>query len=86
MLSQKHTHASKVNYKSGFFITTNILPDFGNAIDQEAVYRRLKVFTTKPLRKKDTSVTGQLKYHKHFQLLNFHNSLLKLCSSKFHSR
>ena len=58
MLSQKHSHTSKVNYKSGFFITTNILPDFGHAVDQEAVYRRLKVFTTKPLRKKDTSVTG----------------------------
>jgi len=58
MLSQKHTEASKVNYRSGFFITTNVLPDFGHAADQEAVYRRLKIFKTKPLPKKDTSVTG----------------------------
>ena len=59
MLSQKHAEATKVDYKSGFFITTNVLPDFGNTVDHEAVYRRLKVFTTKPLPRKDTSVTGE---------------------------
>ena len=60
MLSQKHTEAKKVNYKSGFFITTNVLPDFGIQRDQEAVFRRLKVFQTKTLPKKDSSVTGIL--------------------------
>jgi len=48
MLSQKHASAKRVNYRSGFFITTNVLPDFGiGGRDQEAVYRRLKVFRTK---------------------------------------
>jgi len=60
MLSQKHTEAKKVNYKSGFFITTNVLPDFGVQSDQDAVYKRLKVFYTRPLRRKDSSVTGML--------------------------
>ena len=61
MLSQKHAEAKKVNYKSGFFITTNELPDFGHQIDQEAICRRLKVFQTKTLPKKDTTVTSKLK-------------------------
>lgn len=60
MLSQKHASAIKVNYKSGFFITTNILPNFGISVDQEALYKRLKVFHTKALPKKDTSVTGEI--------------------------
>lgn len=64
MLSRKNKEATKVTYYSGFFITTNVLPDFGNAVDQEAVYRRLKVFHTKALPKKDSSVTGT------FDLLN----------------
>ena len=37
-LSRKNKDAIKVNYKSGFFITTNNLPNFGNDLDQEAVY------------------------------------------------
>jgi len=60
MLSQKHSSARRVNYRSGFFITTNILPNFGAGRDQEAIYRRLKVFSTKALQKKDTSVTGTI--------------------------
>jgi len=63
MLSQKHNDALKVNYRSGFFITTNVLPDFGHAADQEAVYRRLRVFKTKALPKKDTSVTGKIPFN-----------------------
>lgn len=58
MLSQKHSSATKVNYRSGFFITTNVLPDFGQRRDQDAINRRLSVFTTKTLPKKNTSVTG----------------------------
>ena len=61
MLPQKHQAAKRVNLKCGFFITTNVLPDFGAEVDQEAVYARLKVFTTRPLRKKDCSVTGMLR-------------------------
>lgn len=57
-LSRKNKDAIKVNYRSGFFITTNNLPNFGNDLDQEAVYRRLQVFKTKALPKKDSSVTG----------------------------
>ena len=60
MLPQKHQAAKRVNLKCGFFITTNVLPDFGAEVDQEAVYARLKVFT-RPLRKKDCSVTGMLR-------------------------
>lgn len=60
MLSQKHASATKVNYNSGFFITTNVLPDFGLEADQEAVYGRLKVFDTKKLPRKDTSITGNV--------------------------
>ena len=64
MLSQKHAQATKVIYNSGFFITTNVLPDFGIERDQEAVYRRLKVFHTKSLPKKDTtSVTSKQTVH-----------------------
>ena len=59
MLSQKHTKASKVNYKSGFFITTNVLLDFGHERDQNAIYRRLKVFSTKALPRKDSSISGK---------------------------
>lgn len=57
MLSQKHAKAKRVNYRSGFFITTNVLPNFGVERDQDAVYSRLQVFSTKKLPKKDTSVT-----------------------------
>lgn len=59
MLSQKHSSARKVNYKSGFFITTNVLPNFGIERDQEAIYRRLSVFSTKALPTKDTSVSSK---------------------------
>jgi len=69
MLSQKHSDAKKVNYKSGFFITTNILPDFGVQRDQEAVYKRLKVFHTRPLPKKDSSVTGTTLFYNFTTLL-----------------
>ena len=60
MLPRKHQSAKRVNLKCGFFITTNVLPDFGVEVDQEAVSARLKVFATRPLRKKDCSVTGML--------------------------
>ncbi|XP_066922695.1 uncharacterized protein [Clytia hemisphaerica] len=63
MLSQKHASATKVMYNSGFFITTNVLPNFGISKDHDAVYNRLKVFSTKPLPKNDSSVTRWLRRH-----------------------
>ena len=58
MVPQKHKDATKFKYNSGFFITTNEYPDFGSGDDAEAIKRRLQIFHTKPLKRKDTSVTG----------------------------
>ena len=58
MVPQKHKQASKFVFKSGFFITTNIYPDFGSGLDADAIKSRLAIFQTKSLRNKDTRVTG----------------------------
>ena len=58
MVPQKHRQASKFIYNSGFYITTNVYPDFGEGLDGQAIKKRLKVFETKSLKHKDTSVTG----------------------------
>ena len=58
MLPQKHKCATKFVYKSGFFITTNELPDFGSSRDTDAVYKRLAIFQTKSLKEKDTRVSS----------------------------
>ena len=60
MVPQKHREASKFIYNSGFYITTNVYPDFGEGLDGQAIKKRLKVFETKSLKHKDTSVTGKL--------------------------
>ena len=60
MLSQKHTKATKVNYKSGFYITTQEIPDFVNDVDNRAIRSRLRSFKTTALPKKDSSVRGKL--------------------------
>ena len=60
MVPQKHKEASKFKYNSGFFITTNIYPDFGDERDAEAVRKRLCIFNTKALPRKDNTVTGKL--------------------------
>ena len=60
MVPQKHREASKFIYSSGFYITTNVYPDFGEGLDGQAIKKRLKVFETKSLKHKDTSVTGKL--------------------------
>ena len=44
MVHQKHREASKFIYNSGFFITTNEYPDFGEGRDREAIKRRLKIY------------------------------------------
>ena len=58
MMPQKHKEALKFKYNSGFFITTNVYPDFGPGDDAEAIRKRLSIFTTKALKKKNTTVTG----------------------------
>ena len=60
MVPQKHRETSKFIYSSGFYISTNVYPDFGEKLDGQAIKKRLKVFETKSLKHKDTSVTGKL--------------------------
>ena len=62
MVLQKHKEASKFIYNSGFYITTNVYPDFGERLDGQTIKKRLKVFETKSLKHKDTSVTGKLPF------------------------
>ena len=57
--AQKHREGSKFKYNSGFFITTNVYPDFGPGPDSDAIRRRLSVFETKPLPRKDNNATGK---------------------------
>ena len=59
MLPQKHREARKFKHNSGFYITTNVYPDFGEGLDGEAIKKRLKVFETKSLKRKDHTVTGK---------------------------
>ena len=46
MVPQKHREASKFIYNSGFYITTNVYPDFGEGLDGQAIKKHLKVFNT----------------------------------------
>ena len=63
MVPQKHREASKFIYNSGFYITTNVYPDFGEGLDGQAIKKRLKVFEMKSLKHKDTRVTGKLLFY-----------------------
>ena len=58
MIPQKHREASKLIYNSGFCITTNEYPNFGEGRDGQAIKRRLKIFQTKALERKNNTVTG----------------------------
>jgi len=60
VVPQKHKGSVTSHYNSGFFITTNNYPDFGGGRDGQAIKRRLCVFETKALRKKDANVSGEL--------------------------
>ena len=62
MVPQKHREPSKIIYNSGFYITTNMYPDLGEALNGSAIKKRLKAFETKSLKHKDTSVTGKLRF------------------------
>ena len=58
-IPQKHKGGLRVKYNSGFYIATNVYPDFGNETDNVAIKKRLEVFHTKSLAfNKDNSVTG----------------------------
>jgi hypothetical protein len=61
MIPQKHKEAKKFMYKSGFFITTNVYPDFGHKTDCDAIRKRLSLFNTTKLPKKNAFVTGKNK-------------------------
>lgn len=60
MVPQKHTVAFKFKCNSRFFITTNIYPDFGDEKDAGAVRKRLCLFNTKPLPRKEITVFVEL--------------------------
>ena len=58
-IPQKHREASRVKYNSGVYITTNVYPDFGHQHDNDAIRKRLEVFQTKSINKKDGSISGK---------------------------
>ena len=58
-IPQKHRDGIRVKYNSGFFIATNVYPDFGHQTDCDAIRKRLEVFQTISLRRTDGSVTGE---------------------------
>ena len=62
MIPQKHREASKFIYNSGFYITTNVYSDFGKELDGQVTKKRLKVFETKLLKHKETSVKSKLRF------------------------
>ena len=57
ILPQKHKEASICIYQSGFVITTNEMPNFGQGLDAEAISTRLAVFQTEPLKSVRRSCT-----------------------------
>ena len=61
-IPQKHKGGLRVKYNSGFYIATNVYPDFGTEIDCVAIRKRLEVFRTKSLRQKDNTVAGKLSH------------------------
>ena len=63
MIPQKHRDASKFKYKSGFFITTNVYPDFGDERDAEAIRQRLAIFETKRLPRKNRNASGEYSFN-----------------------
>ena len=62
MVPQKHREASEFIYNCGFYITTNVYSNFREGLDAQAIKKRLKVFETRSLKHKDTSVTGKLRF------------------------
>jgi len=58
-VQKKHSDSATTHYNSGFFITTNIYPDFGGGRDADAIRKRLCVFETSPLKSKDPGISGK---------------------------
>ena len=58
-MSRKHKDGKRVKYNSGFYITTNVFPDFGHQTDNEAIDKRLAIFKTKSLTKRSSSVASK---------------------------
>lgn len=58
-VQKKHASVQSTHYNSGFFITTNVFPDFGGGRDAEAIKKRLAVFDTVELPTRDSSVSGK---------------------------
>ena len=58
-MQKKHTSTATTHYNSGFFITTNVYPDFGGGRDAEAIRKRLSVFETNALKSKDPGISGR---------------------------
>ena len=54
--------SSKFICNFGFYITSNVHPNFGEGLDGQVIKKRLKVFETKSLKHKDSSVTGKLRF------------------------
>ena len=61
-VQRKHSLTHSTHYNSGFFITTNVYPDFGGGRDGEAIKKRLTVFETNALPRKDPGISGKIKY------------------------
>ena len=57
-VQKKHADTASIHYNSGFFITTNVYPNFGGGRDAEAIKKRLSVFETTALKKKDPGISG----------------------------
>ena len=58
-VSRKHKDGKRVIYNSGFYITTNVFPNFGHETDNSAIKSRLAIFETKSLKKRSASVTSK---------------------------
>ena len=57
-IPQKHKEGLRIKYNSGFFIATNVYPDFGKEEDCVTIRKRLEVFQSSSLPRKDGSATG----------------------------
>ena len=58
-VQKKHSNVQSTHYNSGFFITTNDYPDFGGGRDADAIAKRLEVFNTVALQRKDPKISGE---------------------------
>ena len=63
MLPRKHKEADKFPYRSGIYITTNEMSNFGVGADAEAVERRLSIFETKSIPNPRNRLSEWLRYN-----------------------